>query len=109
MSFTNVGKSENATLECGGEPFKDVGDGKGFFIQLTLVGIFQLDLLSSRELCADFNESAQFGVGFRRFLISIRSVPVDITTCHKFLKKLLILVVNSSVFPRPSGARCFLG
>lgn len=33
MSFTNVGKSENATLECGGEPFKDVGDGKGFFIQ----------------------------------------------------------------------------
>ena len=36
MYFTNVGKSENATLECGGEPFKDVGNGKGFFIQPTV-------------------------------------------------------------------------
>lgn len=36
MSFTNAGKAENATLECGGEPFRGVGNGKGFFIQPTV-------------------------------------------------------------------------
>ena len=48
------------------------------------IGIFQLDLSRSGELCADFNEFefVQYGVGFRRFLISIRSVSVDITACH---------------------------
>ncbi|KAJ5907911.1 hypothetical protein N7495_000593 [Penicillium taxi] len=36
MSYVDVGKAEKATLECGGKPFKGVGDGKGFFIEPTI-------------------------------------------------------------------------
>ncbi|KAJ5570434.1 uncharacterized protein N7459_009864 [Penicillium hispanicum] len=36
LSYIDVGKSEKATLECGGKPFKGVGDGKGFFIEPTV-------------------------------------------------------------------------
>lgn len=36
MSYVNVGKAENAKLECGGEPFKEVGNGRGFFFKPTV-------------------------------------------------------------------------
>ncbi|MCJ1306379.1 hypothetical protein MMC25_000021 [Agyrium rufum] len=35
LGYIESGKSEGATLACGGEPYKDVG-GKGFFIQPTV-------------------------------------------------------------------------
>ncbi|OOF97988.1 hypothetical protein ASPCADRAFT_3052 [Aspergillus carbonarius ITEM 5010] len=36
LSYIEAGKSEGATLVAGGEPFKNVGDGKGFFIAPTV-------------------------------------------------------------------------
>jgi len=36
MSYVDIGKSEGARLECGGEPFKNSSDGKGYFIQPTV-------------------------------------------------------------------------
>ncbi|PLB39280.1 aldehyde dehydrogenase [Aspergillus candidus] len=36
MSYVNVGKAENAKLECGGEPFEGVGNGRGFFFKPTV-------------------------------------------------------------------------
>ncbi|GLB03126.1 mitochondrial aldehyde dehydrogenase [Aspergillus tubingensis] len=36
LSYIEAGKSEGATLVAGGEPFKNVGDGKGFFIAPTI-------------------------------------------------------------------------
>ncbi|PWY86041.1 aldehyde dehydrogenase [Aspergillus heteromorphus CBS 117.55] len=36
LSYIEAGKSEGATLAAGGEPFKNVGDGKGFFIAPTI-------------------------------------------------------------------------
>ncbi|KAL1989218.1 hypothetical protein VTN96DRAFT_3765 [Rasamsonia emersonii] len=36
LSYIESGKSEGATLVAGGEPYKNVGDGKGFFIAPTI-------------------------------------------------------------------------
>ncbi|KAJ6015477.1 aldehyde dehydrogenase [Penicillium herquei] len=36
LSYIEAGKSEGATLVAGGEPYKNVGDGKGFFIAPTI-------------------------------------------------------------------------
>lgn len=36
LSYIESGKSEGATLLTGGEPYKNVGDGKGFFIAPTI-------------------------------------------------------------------------
>ena len=36
LSYIESGKSEGATLAAGGEPYKNVGDGKGFFIAPTI-------------------------------------------------------------------------
>ncbi|KAJ5579840.1 aldehyde dehydrogenase [Penicillium hispanicum] len=36
LSYIESGKSEGATLVAGGEPHKDVGDGRGFFIAPTI-------------------------------------------------------------------------
>lgn len=36
LSYIEAGKSEGATLVAGGEPFKNVGDGRGFFIAPTI-------------------------------------------------------------------------
>ncbi|KAJ5225286.1 Aldehyde/histidinol dehydrogenase [Penicillium chermesinum] len=36
LSYIEAGKSEGATLAAGGEPHKNVGDGKGFFIAPTI-------------------------------------------------------------------------
>lgn len=36
LSYIESGKSEGATLLMGGEPYKNVGDGKGFFIAPTI-------------------------------------------------------------------------
>jgi aldehyde dehydrogenase (NAD+) len=36
LSYIESGKSEGATLTAGGEPYKNVGDGKGFFIAPTV-------------------------------------------------------------------------
>ncbi|PLN82410.1 aldehyde dehydrogenase [Aspergillus taichungensis] len=36
LSYIESGKSEGATLVTGGEPFKNVGDGKGFYIAPTV-------------------------------------------------------------------------
>ncbi|KAJ5681867.1 hypothetical protein N7523_010865 [Penicillium sp. IBT 18751x] len=36
LSYIDAGKSEGATLVSGGEPYKNVGDGKGFFIAPTI-------------------------------------------------------------------------
>ncbi|KAK2761344.1 mitochondrial aldehyde dehydrogenase [Arachnomyces sp. PD_36] len=36
LSYIESGKSEGATLATGGEPYKNVGDGKGFFIAPTV-------------------------------------------------------------------------
>ncbi|PGH08762.1 hypothetical protein AJ80_07800 [Polytolypa hystricis UAMH7299] len=36
LSYIEVGKSEGATLAAGGVPYKNVGNGKGFFIEPTI-------------------------------------------------------------------------
>ncbi|KAJ5090605.1 hypothetical protein N7532_009289 [Penicillium argentinense] len=36
LSYIEAGKSEGATLAAGGEPYKNVGDGRGFFIAPTI-------------------------------------------------------------------------
>ncbi|KAI9888873.1 MAG: mitochondrial aldehyde dehydrogenase [Vezdaea aestivalis] len=36
LSYVESGKSEGATLAAGGEPYKQVGDGKGFFLAPTI-------------------------------------------------------------------------
>ena len=36
LSYIESGKSEGATLAAGGVPYKNVGDGKGFFIEPTI-------------------------------------------------------------------------
>ena len=36
LGYIESGKSEGATLACGGEPFKNVSEGKGFFIAPTV-------------------------------------------------------------------------
>lgn len=36
LSFVDAGKSEGATLALGGEAYKNVGDGKGFFVAPTV-------------------------------------------------------------------------
>ncbi|KFZ13792.1 hypothetical protein V502_06432, partial [Pseudogymnoascus sp. VKM F-4520 (FW-2644)] len=36
LSYVQAGKKEGAVLACGGEPFRGVGDGKGFFITPTV-------------------------------------------------------------------------
>lgn len=36
LSYIEAGKSEGATLAAGGEPYKNVGDGRGFFISPTI-------------------------------------------------------------------------
>ncbi|KAI9807937.1 MAG: hypothetical protein M1825_005243 [Sarcosagium campestre] len=36
LGYIDAGKAEGATLVAGGEPFKDVGNGKGFFIAPTV-------------------------------------------------------------------------
>lgn len=36
LSYIQAGKSEGAKLETGGVPYKNVGDGKGFFIEPTI-------------------------------------------------------------------------
>lgn len=36
LSYIEAGKSEGATLSTGGEAFKNVGDGKGFFVMPTV-------------------------------------------------------------------------
>ena len=36
LSYIEAGKSEGAKLESGGVPYKNVGDGKGFFIEPTI-------------------------------------------------------------------------
>ncbi|KAL2820120.1 aldehyde dehydrogenase [Aspergillus granulosus] len=36
LSYVHIGQGEKATLVCGGKPAKDVGNGKGFFIEPTV-------------------------------------------------------------------------
>jgi aldehyde dehydrogenase (NAD+) len=49
LSYIQTGKSEGARLECGGEPFRNVGDGKGFFIAPTVFTGVSDDMKSYRE------------------------------------------------------------
>ncbi|PYH46908.1 aldehyde dehydrogenase [Aspergillus saccharolyticus JOP 1030-1] len=36
MSYVRMGQAEKATLLCGGKPVKDIGNGKGFYIEPTV-------------------------------------------------------------------------
>ena len=49
LSYIESGKSEGATLAAGGEPYKNVGDGKGFFIAPTVFTNVKSDMKIFRE------------------------------------------------------------
>ncbi|PWY63980.1 aldehyde dehydrogenase [Aspergillus eucalypticola CBS 122712] len=36
MSYVRIGQAEKATLLCGGKPVRDIGNGKGFYIEPTV-------------------------------------------------------------------------
>jgi len=49
LSYIESGKSEGATLTVGGEPYKNVGNGKGFFIAPTIFTNVKSDMRIYRE------------------------------------------------------------
>jgi aldehyde dehydrogenase (NAD(P)+) len=49
LSYIEAGKSEGATLALGGEAYKNVGDGKGFFISPTVFTHVKDDMKIFRE------------------------------------------------------------
>ncbi|KAJ9269880.1 hypothetical protein DTO212C5_4054 [Paecilomyces variotii] len=62
LSYIESGKSEGATLVTGGEPYKNVGDGKGFFIAPTVFSNVKDNMRIYREeIFGPFVVIASFG------------------------------------------------
>lgn len=49
LSYIESGKTEGATLATGGQPHKNIGDGKGFFIEPTVFTDVRSDMKIYRE------------------------------------------------------------
>jgi aldehyde dehydrogenase (NAD(P)+) len=62
MSYVDIGRSEGARLECGGEPFKARDDGKGYFIQPTVfTGVNEAMRIYQEEVFGPFVVISRFG------------------------------------------------
>lgn len=66
LSYIEAGKSEGATLATGGNPCKNVGDGKGFFIEPTVftnvhenMRVFQEEIFGPFCVIANFKDEAE--------------------------------------------------
>src|SRR6478752_3355951 len=87
LSFVEVGKKEGAKLELGGQPFKKVGDGKGYFIEPTVftgvspkMRVFQEEVFgpfvvvskfSKEDEAVDLANDTQFGLGSALFTTNL--------------------------------------
>ncbi|KAF5009053.1 hypothetical protein FDECE_4705 [Fusarium decemcellulare] len=87
MSYVDVGKQEGAKLELGGQPFKKVGDGKGYFIEPTVftgvspkMRVFQEEVFgpfvvvtkfSSQEDAISLANDTQYGLGSALFTTNL--------------------------------------
>lgn len=107
MSYVDVGKSEGAKLEMGGQPFKQVGDGSGFFIQPTVftgvnpqMRIFQEEVFGPFVVIMRFKTEAeaialandtQYGLGSAVF-------STNITRAHRVARRIQagMVWINSS-------------
>ncbi|KAF4335502.1 aldehyde dehydrogenase [Fusarium beomiforme] len=62
LSFVEVGKKEGAKLELGGQPFKKVGDGKGYFVEPTVfTGVSPKMRVFQEEVFGPFVVITKFG------------------------------------------------
>lgn len=66
LSYIEAGKSEGATLATGGTPHKNVGDGKGFFIEPTVftdvqetMRVYQEEVFGPFCVVASFKDEAE--------------------------------------------------
>lgn len=66
LSYIEAGKSEGATLATGGQPHKNVGDGKGFFIEPTVftnvqenMRVYQEEIFGPFCVVASFKDEAE--------------------------------------------------
>ncbi|PCD42155.1 hypothetical protein AU210_004689 [Fusarium oxysporum f. sp. radicis-cucumerinum] len=107
LSFVEVGKKEGAKLELGGQPFKKVGDGKGYFIEPTVftgvspkMRVFQEEVFgpfvvvskfSSEEEAISLANDTQYGLGSALF-------TTNLTRAHQVAKRIEagMVWINSS-------------
>ncbi|KAF5024836.1 hypothetical protein F66182_3075 [Fusarium sp. NRRL 66182] len=107
MEFVDIGKQDGAKLEYGGEPFKNVGDGKGYFIEPTVftevspsMRVFQEEVFGpfvvitkfkSEEDAIRLANDTQYGLGSALF-------TTDITRAHQVAKRIEagMVWINSS-------------
>ncbi|KAH7129845.1 aldehyde dehydrogenase [Dactylonectria estremocensis] len=107
MSFVDIGKSEGAKLEVGGQPFKQGGDGKGFFIEPTVftdvtpkMRVFQEEVFgpfvvitkfSSQEEAIALANDTTYGLGSALF-------TTNLTRAHRVAKRIEagMVWINSS-------------
>ncbi|KAH6970762.1 aldehyde dehydrogenase domain-containing protein [Ilyonectria sp. MPI-CAGE-AT-0026] len=107
MSFVEVGKSEGAKLEVGGQPFKKGGDGKGYFIEPTVftgvtpqMRVFQEEVFGPFVVITKFStqdeaialaNDTQYGLGSAIF-------TTNLTRAHRVAKRIEagMVWINSS-------------
>ncbi|KAM5356893.1 hypothetical protein ACJ41O_003539 [Fusarium nematophilum] len=107
MSYVEVGKKEGAKLELGGQPLKNVGDGKGFFIEPTVftgvspkMRVFQEEVFgpfvvvtkfSSQEDAIELANDTQYGLGSAIF-------TTNLARAHRVAKRIEagMVWINSS-------------
>ncbi|KAG5787010.1 hypothetical protein H9Q69_013912 [Fusarium xylarioides] len=107
LSFVEVGKKEGAKLELGGQPFKKVGDGKGYFIEPTVftgvspkMRVFQEEVFgpfvvvskfSTEEEAINLANDTQYGLGSALF-------TTNLTRAHQVAKRIEagMVWINSS-------------
>ncbi|KAM0552459.1 hypothetical protein ACHAPJ_008020 [Fusarium lateritium] len=107
LSFVEVGKKEGAKLELGGQPFKKVGDGKGYFVEPTVftevsskMRVFQEEVFgpfvvvskfSSEEEAINLANDTQYGLGSALF-------TTNLTRAHQVAKRIEagMVWINSS-------------
>ncbi|KAF9774167.1 hypothetical protein IL306_007843 [Fusarium sp. DS 682] len=97
LSFVEIGKKEGAKLELGGQHFKKVGDGKGYFVEPTVftgvsptMRVFQEEVFgpfvvvskfSSEEDAISLANDTQYGLGSALF-------TTNLTRAHQLAKKI---------------------
>ncbi|KAF4949303.1 hypothetical protein FSARC_13510 [Fusarium sarcochroum] len=107
LSFVEVGKKEGAKLELGGQPFKKVGDGKGYFVEPTVftevspkMRVFQEEVFgpfvvvskfSSEDDAITLANDTQYGLGSALF-------TTNLTRAHQVAKRIEagMVWINSS-------------
>ncbi|WZH47257.1 aldehyde dehydrogenase [Fusarium acuminatum] len=107
LSYVEVGKKEGAKLELGGQPFKNAGDGKGYFIEPTVftgvspkMRVFQEEVFgpfvvvskfSAEEEAITLANDSEFGLGSALF-------TTNLTRAHQVAKKIEagMVWINSS-------------